>query len=150
NKSQIKSFFKNIFCLELVSLFLYFGYLFVRSYNPAAYGTERFMDMALLNSSLKANYFPFIDPWYAGKVVNYYYYGHYLASVVTKFSHISSFLTYSYSLGILYAVSFLLTTLFVYEICKSKWFAALGGFLVTTAGSLFYSGCVINTALKGQ
>lgn len=143
-------FFKNILILELISIALYIGYLIMRSYNSGAYGTERFMDMMLLNSSLKTQTFPFVDAWYAGKVVNYYYYGHYLISLLTKLSGLSSFLTYNFAIGLLYTVSFVLPALLVHEITKSKWFGALAGFLVTTAGSLFYSGCVINTWFKGQ
>lgn len=139
---------KNILTLEVISLVLYVGYLVIRSYNPAAYGTERFMDMALLNSSLKTETFPFIDPWYAGKFVNYYYFGHYLSSIITKLSGLSSFFAYNFAIGILYTSSFMLSGLLVYEIIKSKIFAGLAGFFVTTAGSIFYSGCVINTWLK--
>jgi uncharacterized membrane protein len=142
--------FKNILILELVSIALYIGYLVLRSYNPAAYGTERFMDMMLVNASLKSETFPFIDAWYSGKLVNYYYYGHYLVSLLTKLTGLSSFLTYNFAIGLLYAVSFILPGLLVHEISKSKWCGVLAGFLVTTAGSLFYSSCVINSWLNGQ
>ncbi len=148
--SQKKALIKNLIILELVSLALYFGYLYLRSFNAAAFGTERFMDMALLNSSLKASHFPFVDPWYAGKTINYYYYGHYLVSVLTKLSGISSFLTYNFALGWLYTTSFLLSVMLVYEITRSKFFSALAGFLVTTAGTMFYGMCVINSWLSGQ
>jgi uncharacterized membrane protein len=149
SEERIK-FLKYFIALEIFSLALYIGYLVLRSYNPAAYGTERFMDMMLLNASLKTQSFPFVDAWYGGKVVNYYYYGHYLVSLLTKLSGLNSFLTYSFALGLLYTVSFVLPGLLVYEISKSKWFGALAGFLVTTAGSLFYTGCVISAWLKGN
>src|SRR5262245_14327509 len=105
SKFERKKCSKNLLWLEVLSLFLYAGYLYIRAFNSSAYGTERFMDMALVNASLKTDFFPFLDPWYSSKVVNYYYYGHYLVSVITKLSFLSSFLTYNFAIGILYSLS---------------------------------------------
>ena len=141
---------KSFFYTELAGLFLFFSYLALRWHNAAAFGTERFMDMAMLNASLKTQFFPFIDPWYAGKTVNYYYYGHFLVSLLTKLSGLSSFVTYNFALGWLYSGSFLLATFTVLNLRVSKLFSVLAGFLVTTAGSIFYANCVIRTLFRHQ
>ncbi len=149
DKKERKKFLKHLIWLEVLSLGLYLSYLYIRSFNAAAYGTERFMDMALVNSSLKTNFFPFSDPWYSSKAVNYYYYGHYLVSLLTKLSGISTFLTYNFALGLLYSVSALLSGLLSFTLYRSKSFAVLAGFLVTTGGSIFYASCVLGSWFKG-
>lgn len=135
--------YKTILWLEAVTVALLIVYLFLRSYNAAINGTERFMDLALMSAAGKTDYFPFIDPWYAGKTVNYYYYGSYLMSLVSNLSNIPYALAYNITLGLVYVQSVVLSSVLVFTKTRSKMFALLAAFLVTTAGTLFYSGCVI-------
>lgn len=125
--------------LEGVTLCVYFLYLFVRSYNSALNGTERFMDISLLAAAGKTNFFPFEDTWYAGHAVNYYYYGSYLMSLISNLSHIRYVLSYNLALGLLYCQSVILSGLLVYALTKSKYLTLCAAFLVTTAGTLFFA-----------
>jgi len=104
---------KDIIKIELISLTIYSLYLLLRSFNSAATsgGAENFMDIAMLSAAGKTHYFPFIDPWYAGKLVNYYYYGSYLSSLVSNLSNTSYVFSYSFMLGIIYCQSTLLVVL---------------------------------------
>lgn len=147
---KIKWPWKSLVTFEVISLFLYFLYLYLRSLNPSANGTERFMDMMLLTATSKSHYFPFMDSWYAGKNINYYYYGQFLLGLIARLGNIPYSIAYNFCLGLLYSTATVLAGLFVYQITKSKWFAVLGGFLVTTAGNMFYASCVIRTSLAGQ
>ncbi len=135
--------------LEVVGLAVYLGYLFLRAHNAEINGTERFMDMALLSASGNAHYFPFIDPWYAGKTVNYYYYGAYLMSLLSNLAHLPYALTYNFALGFIYTQAFLLAGGLIYAIGKSKVFAGLGALVLTSAGTLFFANCVLQNWLKG-
>lgn len=135
-----KDFFnKKILLVEGCALVVYLLYLFFRSWNPAINGTERFMDMALLSASGKTHYFPFIDMWYAGKTINYYYYGSYLMSLVSNLSGLPYALTYNFALGALYAESALLSAGIVFALTGRKLFSALSAFLVTSAGTVFFA-----------
>ena len=134
--------------VELVLLFVYIAYLFLRTYNPATYGTERFMDMMLFSASSKTHYFPFLDSWYAGHTVNYYYYGSYLMSLITKLAHAPLFLAYNFSLGLIFTEVISITGLIAYEFTAKKTYAILAAFLVVLSGSLFYAGCEINALLQ--
>lgn len=134
-----KSFNKKILLAEGCALAVYFVYLFLRSWNPAINGTERFMDMALLSASGKTQFFPFLDPWFAGKTINYYYYGSYLMSLISNLSGLPYALTYNFSLGLLYCESALLSAGIVFALTGRKFFSAVSAFLVTSAGTVFFA-----------
>ncbi|MEK7560312.1 MAG: DUF2298 domain-containing protein, partial [Patescibacteria group bacterium] len=129
--------------IEVISIALFFLYLYLRSVHPAANNTEHFMDMALLSSSGKSHFFPFIDPWFSGHTVNYYYYGSYLLSIIANISSISYAMAYNFSLGLIYSLSAILAGAIAYAITKLKKIAFLAAFLTTTAGTLFYAACAI-------
>ena len=138
---------KKIIIVEVVTIFAYLAYLFARAHNSAINGTERFMDMALLTAAGKTQFFPFIDPWFAGKTVNYYYYGSYLISLISNLGRLPYALSYNFALGLLYCESALLSAALVWTITASKKMALAGAFLVTTAGTLFFAGCTIHANL---
>ncbi|MDP2668373.1 MAG: DUF2298 domain-containing protein [bacterium] len=135
----LKENYKKILLAEGCALAVYFVYLFLRSWNPAINGTERFMDMALLSASGKTQFFPFLDPWFAGKTINYYYYGSYLMSLVSNLSGLPYALTYNFSLGLLYCESALLSAGIVFALTGRKFFSAVSAFLVTSAGTVFFA-----------
>lgn len=141
-------FKKEILITEGISFFLYLAYLFLRGLNPSANGTEHFMDMALLTGAGKASFFPFVDSWYAGKLVNYYYYGHYLMGLIANLGKISFGLVYNFALALIFSQSVVLAGLLSFAVTKLKKYAVLGGFLVAIAGTLFFAGCVVNGALS--
>lgn len=138
---------KKILFIEVITFIAYLAYLYLRSYNGAINGTERFMDMALLSASGKTEYFPFIDPWYAGHTVNYYYYGSYLMSLISNLSRSAYSLSYNFSLGLIYSQSLMLAGVIGYLLTKSKKLAILGALLVTTAGTIFFAGCTLKASL---
>ena len=133
---------REILMMEGITLAIYIVYLLLRSHNPNG-GSERMMDMALLTAAGKTNYFPFIDPWYAGKTVNYYYYGQYLMSLLSNLVSIPYDITYNLSLVLIYTESVILSAALVYAITGRKRMGMLAAYLVTTAGALYYTGRVI-------
>ncbi|QSG08565.1 DUF2298 domain-containing protein [Halapricum desulfuricans] len=58
----------------------------VRAVDPAAspVAGEKFLDMSLLQSSLRGTTIPPEDAWFAGETVRYYYGGHLLASLLAR------------------------------------------------------------------
>lgn len=146
--SEHSGWIKQIIKIEILWLVLFFAYLWLRSYHSAISGTERFMDMMLFSASGHTNYFPPIDSWYAGKSVNYYYYGHYLFSLLANLTHTAYSLAYNFSLGIIFSTAAMLSGLLTYEISKSKFFAVLAGFFVTASGTVAYSFCVMGAVAE--
>jgi uncharacterized membrane protein len=79
---------------------------FVRGFGPDVEGLEKFMDFGFMNSILKSQYFPPLDMWFAGKTINYYYFGHLVSAVLTKLSGLDPSIGYNLMIATLFAFSF--------------------------------------------
>jgi len=78
----------------------------IRGFQPDINGLEKFMDFGFINSILRSDYFPPADMWLSGKTINYYYFGHLVAAVLTKLSGIKSAVTYNLMLATIFGFSF--------------------------------------------
>ena len=88
-------------CLTIWSL--------VRGFQPNIQGLEKFMDFGFVNAVLRTKYFPPTDMWFAGSGINYYYFGHFVAALLTKLSNINSAITYNLQIATLFALAFTTT-----------------------------------------
>lgn len=104
--------------------------------------TERLMDFAFMQSLNKSDYMPPLDVWAAGEKINYYYYGQYMMTVLSKLSFVD--IKQGYSL----ALSFIMcaTLVFVYTIsstlmeksgCKKRMLCVVSGILSAVSVGLF-------------
>lgn len=124
------------------------GWSFIRGLAPRIEGLEKFMDFGFVNSLLRSRWFPPQDMWFAGEKINYYYFGHLQAAVLTKLSGLESGLTYNLMIATLFALSlvggFSLVATFLSSFKKRgkkvKKMIILGGlisaFLLTLGGNL--------------
>ncbi|QFJ56344.1 DUF2298 domain-containing protein [Pseudobutyrivibrio xylanivorans] len=80
---------------ELIFLVLLIALLYMKSFLPAAYGTEKFMDYAFMNAFAKAKQFPVEDVWFSGENLNYYYMGQYFAAFINQLSFNNVRFTYN-------------------------------------------------------
>ena len=102
--------FKIIYLLEeLMFLITLVFWSFIRGFQPDIQGLEKFMDFGFVNSILRSKYFPPVDMWFAGKSINYYYFGHYITAFLTKLSGIDSAISYNLMIATLFAFCFSLT-----------------------------------------
>jgi len=105
-KKEIKIHWR-IFAFEEI---LFFGFLtvwsFIRGYQPAIQGLEKFMDFGFVNSILRSRYFPPADMWLAGETINYYYFGHLISAVLTKISTLDSAITYNLMIATIFGLTF--------------------------------------------
>jgi len=73
---------------EAVFALSYGTFVLIRMLNPDLwqpwYGGEKMMEIAMLNAISRSAYLPPYDPYFAGGVLNYYYYGLYLVSLLCK------------------------------------------------------------------
>src|SRR5262249_26758330 len=73
---------------------------------PEIFGQEKYMDLAFLNSLTRNAAMPPLDPWMAGKTINYYYWGYLLTAVLTKISGVPTPVSYNLAIGTFAAYSF--------------------------------------------
>ncbi|MBP3296437.1 MAG: hypothetical protein J6M27_07635, partial [Lachnospiraceae bacterium] len=83
---------------ELLFLTGFAVFAYLKGFNPSAYGTERMMDYGFMTSMARTEYFPVQDFWFAGENLNYYYFGQYLMTFLTKLS--GNEVVYGYNLGL--------------------------------------------------
>ncbi|HWS48465.1 MAG TPA: DUF2298 domain-containing protein [Candidatus Methanoperedens sp.] len=144
-----KIFFEHwkIFLFEEILFFLILlAWSYIRGFAPDIEGLEKFMDWGFVNSIVKSRYFPPADMWYAGESINYYYFGHLVFAFLTKFSGITSAITYNLSIATICALTFVssfsLTSNLIYSSLKKPvfrlffWGGILSALLLTFGGNL--------------
>lgn len=80
----VKKHWKSIVIMELACIVLFAIGITLRASKPQIEGIEKFMDSGILNSLLRTREGPPLDPWYGGKILNYYYFGHWIVALIAK------------------------------------------------------------------
>ncbi|PXF61579.1 MAG: hypothetical protein C4B59_03245 [Candidatus Methanogaster sp.] len=85
---------------EIVFFVAFIVFLVIRVYSPEIINFgEKFMDFAFLNAVMRSSQFPPHDPWFAGGLLDFYYYFGYLTvAVPCKISGIATAVTYNLGL----------------------------------------------------
>ncbi len=115
SKTAVKHFLNE----ELVFLLLLVLWCYIKGFKAEAYGTEKFMDYGFMASIMRSEYMPPYDMWYSGGTINYYYFGQYLATFLTKASSITVNLGYNLMLMTISSLSMLLPYSIVYNITSA-------------------------------
>jgi uncharacterized membrane protein len=123
-----------------------FGLSIVRGFNPAILDLEKFMDNGFMASYLKSSTLPAPDMWLAGSTINYYSFGHFLGSIMSRIWLIP--LRFSYNLllglimGLIFMISFSIVINLLAPFIKEKTSrlplyigGLIGSFLVTVGGN---------------
>ncbi len=94
---------------ELLFIVMLLLWCYVRGLQPDIYGLEKYMDFGFVNAILRADSMPPADIWFAGKGINYYYFGHYICAYLIKLTGIEPAFAYNLMIATLFSLSFLLT-----------------------------------------
>ncbi|MBN1297588.1 glycosyltransferase family 39 protein, partial [bacterium] len=120
--------------LLFLTVFALFGVL--KSYNPDIYWSESLMDFGFLNAVLRADYFPPEDPWMQGQGVNYYYYGHYLAGMMTRLTGVEPHYGYNLFFITIPALVALSIAAVLIALTRRIWVGLLGVIFAIIIGNL--------------
>ncbi len=94
---------------EAVFAVAFLAFVGVRLLNPDLWqpwnGGEKFMEFAFLNATLRSPGFPPYDPYFAGGILNYYYYGFYLVTLPIKLTGIASEVAFNLAVPGLFALT---------------------------------------------
>lgn len=123
---------------EILFLFAFVGFSFIRAYSPDIYwtGGEKFMDMAFINSLVRTADFPPPDPWMSGTVIYYYYFGYLIVANLIKITGILPSAAFNLAAASFFALS--LTSAFGigYNLTEKTRYGIITAFFVVIAGNL--------------
>lgn len=150
NQKTISTAFKEKFPVFILQEILFVGitmlWIYIRGNQPDIRGLEKFMDYGFVNALLKSEYLPPYDMWFAGKFINYYWFGHFITALLTKLSMIPSQITYNLMMatlaGLVFTSAFSLVSELLKDVIENKRTHVLGGIL---AGLLLVFGGNLHT-----
>lgn len=90
---------------EALGLVAFAGMALLVAYSPDVWNTEKPMDMAFMNASDDARFFPPADPWMAGEDLNYYYLGHLMAALLMRLTGLEPSVAYNLAVAAFFALS---------------------------------------------
>jgi YYY domain-containing protein len=109
----------------------------IRAAVPEILGAEKFMDLAFFNSIARHGAMPPLDPWMAGRTINYYYWGYLLAASLAKLASVTPFVSYNLAVATFAGYSFAAAASLGARLSEGSRVAALGsGFAVVLAGNV--------------
>jgi|Deesub1362A_J573_1020465.scaffolds.fasta_scaffold01269_7 YYY domain-containing protein len=121
---------------ELVFLTSFTYFLFLRFLIPDIFGAEKLMDIAFLNSVLKAEIFPPADPFLAGGNLNFYYYfGYVIGAAITLMSFVEAEIGYNIAIASISAYATMLVYGFLRDLVGDR--AIFGTVFVLFSGNMY-------------
>jgi YYY domain-containing protein len=121
---------------EAVFLVAFAFWTYVRSRNPDIYGTEKPMDMMLLQVSGMAHHFPPPDAWLSGHTVNYYYLGYAIFAMIGNMAGVDSRFGFNLSNITIFALGCSGGYALTLGLTRSRLWGFAGAFAVMLAGNL--------------
>jgi uncharacterized membrane protein len=109
HKSEIVSFLKSnlrlLLTTELLFLVAFAFMAFVRASNPEAVATEKPMELAFINATLRSPTFPPNDPWMSGYSISYYHFGYILTAMLARLTGVSGNIAFNLMLALVFALA---------------------------------------------
>ncbi len=98
-----------IITTQIVFLLAYLAFVWVRASNPDLWhpgrGGEKPMDLAFLTAVVRSPSFPPYDPWFAGGMLNYYYFGFVMLGVLVHMTGIAPSTAYNLAVPTIFALT---------------------------------------------
>ncbi len=133
---------RTVLALELVCLFFMIAGVGMRSWNPAitwnpdAWGAEKFTDFAWFMASRSAETLPPQTPWLSGTEPNYYYLGHLVWALLFRVTGFAPEVDFNLALATLLGLSVLAAFMLGWSLTRRRRWGALAVFLLVMGGNL--------------
>ncbi|CAN5696193.1 DUF2298 domain-containing protein [soil metagenome] len=138
-----RGWIRSLLIVEGLSALAFAGYVALRGYTPQIVWTEKAMDIAFLNGSMRADSMPPSDPWFAGEPINYYYLGYLLHAAVGRMADVPTWTGYNLALGATASMSIVAAGGVAFNVLRPSFSArasaigaGLAGFLVVLSGNM--------------
>lgn len=147
---------KQIILEEVAFFVVFFIWCSIRTYNSQIQGTEKFMNLAFMNSIDRSMYFPPLDQWQSGETINYYYLGHYMYVFVAKLINTTIGYAYNLALVTIIAQTFVSVISILFALFNKGSFklkviiATLGATWICFGGNLHYAANWLSAQIKGE
>ena len=90
---------------EILFLFAFGLMAFVRSANPEIVGTEKPMELMMINGILHSPTFPPRDLWLSGYSISYYYFGYVMTSMIAMFTGVPATMAFNLMIALIFGLS---------------------------------------------
>ena len=91
--------------VELLFLLTFAFMAFVRAANPEAVGTEKPMELAFINATLRSPTFPPNDPWMSGYSISYYHFGYIITAMLARLTGVFGSVAFNLMLALVFALA---------------------------------------------
>ncbi len=78
--------------------------IWLRSFTPEIYGTEKPMDEAFISAIMRSPHLPPNDPWLSGYSINYYYLGHFIVATIARLLGTSPAVAFNTAVALVFAL----------------------------------------------
>ncbi len=78
--------------------------IWLRSFTPEIYGTEKPMDEAFISAIMRSPHLPPNDPWLSGYSLNYYYLGHFIIATIAKLLGTTPAVAFNTAIALVFAL----------------------------------------------
>ncbi len=119
-----------------VVLFFVLNWIF--AHRIPATDTERMMDLGFMMSMYKTDYMPPLDMWAGGEYINYYYFGQYIITYMTRIACIPVEYGYTFGLFFIAAWACIAVYILVRDITDSRLASFLSAAVVVCGGNFHY------------
>ena len=128
---------KQIIISESVFALAFLMFLGLRMGKPDIYfsgAADAFFNFAFIESILRADYFPPLDPWFAGESIPYYYGGHLMVAALSQATRVPPAIAFNIAGAMFAALAVCASYGLGYNITKRKLYGFLAAFFVCIVG----------------
>jgi YYY domain-containing protein len=105
---------------EVLFAVLLLGWSLVRAHQHGLIYTEKPMDLMFISSIMRSPTFPPLDGWMSGYSISYYYFGYFIAAMLSTMSGIASTVGFNLLISLLFALTGLTAFGVVYNLVRSR------------------------------